>query len=249
VNAPESVYRAAGVALLGLLAVVAAGAQAQDSKAFRGAIYTCEVNGRRVTSDRPIPECSAKEQRLLYPDGSLRRVVPPTLTADERAELEAREREAQARRVAEQDAMRRDRNLLARFPNEKAHQKARAAALDDVDKSIRLSESRVKLLQAERKPLMDETEFYLGRALPTKLRTAIDANDAALEAQKGLIQNQEAEKVRINALYDVELARLKKLWAGAPPGSLRAASEPSSAAPSAKSSAATTDGAVTAHTP
>jgi hypothetical protein len=37
-----------------------------------------------------------------------------------------------------------------------------------------------------------------------------------------LIQNQQAEIVRINALFDTELARLKQLWAGAPPGSMGA---------------------------
>ena len=34
------------------------------------------------------------------------------------------------------------------------------------------------------------------------------------------MQNQQTEIVRINALYDAELARLKKLWGGAPAGSL-----------------------------
>ena len=116
--------------------------------------------------------------------------------------------------------MRRDRNLMARYPNEIAHQRAREAALDDTRNAVRLSEARVKLLTAERKPLLAETEFYAGKPLPAKLKAQLDANDAALEAQRTLIQNQEAEVVRINALYDAELERLKQLWAGSPPGSL-----------------------------
>ena len=229
-------------AVAGLLAVAAAGALAQDGRA-RAGIYTCEINGRRVTSDRPIPECAAKEQRQLNADGSLRRVVPPTLTAEERAEAEAREREAKAQLVAQQDAIRRDRNLVARFPNEAAHNKAREKALDDVANAIKLSEARVKLLESERKPLMDETEFYVGKPLPGKLKAAIDANDASLAAQKTLIQNQQAEKVRINGIYDVELARLRKLWAGAPAGSLGPASGPSSAEAARKTSAVATGAA------
>ena len=35
-----------------------------------------------------------------------------------------------------------------------------------------------------------------------------------------LVQNQVTETERINALYDAELGRLKKLWGGAQPGSL-----------------------------
>jgi hypothetical protein len=134
--------------------------------------------------------------------------------------VKARAREEAAARIARQDALRRDRNLLVRFPNEAAHNKAREAALDDIRKSIRITQERLALLANERKPLMDETEFYVGKPLPTKLRTALDANDASTDAQRSLVQTQQAEVVRINALYAAELERLRKLWAGAQPGTL-----------------------------
>jgi hypothetical protein len=207
--------RSAGVAALTLAAAAVVFAQASAPR-----IYSCtDANGKRLTSDRPILECAAREQRVLNADGSVKRVVPPTPTAAERAEAEAREREAQAEKVARQDAVRRDRSLMARYPNEAAHHKAREAALDDTRNAVRLSEARVKLLTAERKPLLAETEFYVGKPIPAKLKTQLDANDAALEAQRTLIQNQQAEVVRINGLYDAELERLKQLWAGAAPGS------------------------------
>ena len=186
-------------------------------------IYSCvDASGKKLTSDRPIAECSAREQRVLNGDGSVKRVLPPTLTSDERAELEAREREAMAERATRQDAIRRDRNLLIRFPDEVAHRKARESALDDVRKALRLSEARMAALQAERKPLMDEAEFYAGAKMPLKLKGQIDANDAAREAQRALVQNQQVEVGRINKLYDSELDRLKKLWNGALPGSMGA---------------------------
>jgi len=184
-------------------------------------IYSCiDATGKKLTSDRPIAECNSREQRVLNSDGSVKRVVPPVPTADERSEIEAREREAAAERSRKQEAIRRDRNLLARFPDEAAHRKARAAALDDVRKALRLSEERVALLTAERKPLMEEAEFYVGKPLPGKLRAQLDANDASTDAQRTLAQNQQLEVVRINKLYDAELERLKKLWGGAQPGSL-----------------------------
>jgi hypothetical protein len=76
------------------------------------------------------------------------------------------------------------------------------------------------VLASERKPLMDEAEFYVGKPLPLKLKQALDANDATTDAQRTLIQNQQVEMVRINALYDAELARLRRLWSGAPAGSM-----------------------------
>ncbi len=201
------------------------------------AIYTCvDASGKTLTSDRPIPECANRDQRLLNADGSVRKVVPPTPTSDERADMEAAERRAAAERAARLDAVRRDRNLMMRFPNEATHRRARESALDDVRKAVRLSEERLKLLAAERKPLLDEAEFYAGRTLSPKLRQALDANDAALEAQRTLVQNQQAETGRINALFDIELDRLKRLWGGAAPGSmgvLNAAAAPAPAASAA----------------
>jgi hypothetical protein len=188
-----------------------------------GLIYTCvDANGKKLTSDRPIAECSARSQRVLNADGSLKMILPPTLTADERTEQEARDREAAAEQAARTEALRRDRSLMMRFPSEAAHNKARTAALDDVHKAVDLSQKRLAVLAAERKPLLDEAEFYVGKPLPLKLKLQLDANDASVEAQRSLIQNQQAEEVRINANFDAELARLRKLWAGAPPGSMGA---------------------------
>lgn len=193
-------------------------------------IYTCiDATGKKHTADRPIVECATRDQRLLNADGSVRQVVPPPMTADERAEQEQRERQAAVERAQQQDAIRRDRNLMIRFPNEAAHNKARNAALDDVRNAVVMSEKRIAALAADRKPLMDEAEFYTGKQMPLKLKQQLDANDAASEAQRALIQNQQAEIVRINALYDAELARLKKLWAGAPAGSLGAMPNPPAA--------------------
>ncbi len=204
-------------------------------------IYSCiGPDGKKITSDRPIPDCAGKEQRELNPDGSFKRIVPPPPTADEQSDIEMKERKAIAERAAQRDAERRDHNLMVRYPDEAAHNKGRMKALDDVANAVRISEARINLLTAERKPLLDEAEFYVGKSMPSKVKLALDANDASLEAQKSLAQNQKSEVARINALYDAELARLRKLWAGAPAGSLgpapgtlpvRAAPAPASTTP------------------
>lgn len=194
---------------------------AEAGKSTPEGIYTCiDDKGRRLTADRPIAECSAKEQRVLNKDGSLKLVYPPTLTAEERADKEARDRKAAELRATQADAVRRDRNLTVRYPNQEAHDRARQSALDTVRLAIKASELRLKTLQAERKPLSNEAEFYQGKSLPLKLRQQLDAIDAATEAQRSAMANQQIELVRINRLYDAELDRLRRLWAGAAPGSL-----------------------------
>lgn len=196
-------------------------AAAQGNTPSSAGIYSCvDAQGRRLTSDRPIPDCSSREQRVLNRDGSVQRVLPPTLTAEERAEREAAQRKADQARAAQADAVRRDRNLMLRYPNETTHHSAREAALDTVRLAIRASALRVKELAAERKPLLDESEFYVGRQIPPRLKQLLDANDAGVAAQRQSAANQALELARINQLYDTELDRLRRLWAGALPGSL-----------------------------
>jgi hypothetical protein len=171
-----------------------------------------------------IPDCANSEQRELNADGSLKRIVRPVPTDDERADIERQDREEKAKIVALNDAIRRDRNLMQRFPDEAAHQKAREKALDDLGIAVKNSRARINLLLDEKKKLDEEKKFYVNekvnKPLPTSLKQKIDANEAGLEAQRSLAQNAQAEVGRINALYDAELLRLKKLWAGAPAGSL-----------------------------
>jgi hypothetical protein len=183
-------------------------------------IYRCEIDGKKVTRDRPIAECSDRVQYLLNADGSVSREVQPTLTVEER---ERKEQADLAREIKEgqlKQQVRTDRSLLQLYKNEEAHRKARDKALDEFRASVKKLQERIVLLNKERKPLLDEAEFYVGKPLPSKLKTALDANDASLGAQKELVQNQQSEVSRINATYDIELARLRKLWGGAPPGSL-----------------------------
>lgn len=208
----------------GLLAVLLGGAAveatAQAKLPEMGAIFTCTTAaGKRITADRPIAECLDREQQVLNKDGSLRMVMPPSLTSDERAALEEAERRKQQEQASRLEAIRRDRNLIARFPNEEAHGRAREAALEPVRSAIKASELRLADLAQERKPLAAEAEFYVNKPLPPKLKTRIEAVDVGIEAQRSLVGTQQVEVQRINANFDAELARLKRLWGGADPGS------------------------------
>jgi hypothetical protein len=116
--------------------------------------------------------------------------------------------------------VRRDRLLLQRFPSEAEHEKARTSALEDLRASMRLSDARLAELERERKPLLDESEFYKGKQLPSALKAQLDANDAAAAAQRDAQVQQRGELDRIGRRYDTERAHLRRLWAGAAPGSV-----------------------------
>jgi hypothetical protein len=228
-------WRAVACASLGGMAM------SWSAMAVAAGIYSCDDGkGHKLTSDRPIQECLDREQRLLNKDGSHRETVPPRMTAEEAAVYEDQQRQKATQEAAQKDAVRRDRNLMLRFPNEAAHNKGREAALDDLRKAIAISEKRVAELQADRKGLVAEAEFFKGKQMPYKLRSRMEANEATQQAQRDIIVNQKAEMVRINALYDAELARLRRLWSGAKPGSVPMDTNPASApiSPPASSSKA-----------
>lgn len=193
--------------------------------ASAGGIYSCiDARGRRLTSDRPIPECLDREQQLRSQDGAVRKVLPPSYSPEERARLDEQRRRKEQAEAAQKDRVRHDRNLLARYPDQAAHDRARQKALEPVETASSNNTKRLVQLENERRTLNNEAEFYLNRELPRALRSRIDNNLAAIEAQKVSASHLVAERQRINARYDEELAHLRRLWAGAAPGSLAASS-------------------------
>lgn len=200
-----------GAALLVGLGAAAVGAQPSSG----ASIYTCiDAQGRRITSDRPIIECLDREQRELSPTGMTRRKIGPSLTEQERAALEAQRRkdaEEQSRLLEER---RRDRALLARYPNQAAHDAERAAALAQVDEVSAIARKRLQELLQERKALDTEMEFYQKdpSKAPLKLRHQLAENQDETAAQWRFIANQEQEKRRIQQRFDAELAHLRQLW-------------------------------------
>ena len=190
-----------------------AGAYADD--ASTGGIYTCvDSGGRRLTSDRPIAACIDREQRELGPTGTVRRVIGPSLTEHEKAAraLQLRKQQDEANRVA--DEKRRERVLVARYPNRAAHDAERAAALETVDSVTAVAVKRIQELKEARKAIDAELEFYKKdpAKAPMKLQREVAANDAEIQEQQRFIANQGQEKQRIHRRFDAELAQLRLLW-------------------------------------
>lgn len=209
---------------LGVLcaALVALGGSASASaQANTQGIYTCiDSKGRRITSDRPIPECLDREQRQLSGSGLVRRVLPPSYTAEERAQLDAQRRleEEQRARVAEEK--RRDRALMIRYPTQASHDKERAEALGQIDEVVNAVNKRERALEQQRKEIDTEMEFYQRDPdkAPSWLRRKLEDNQQQVLVQKRFLEEQALEKKRINARFDEELAKLRQLWAGVAAG-------------------------------
>lgn len=180
------------------------------------AIFTCiDAKGRRLTADRPIAECTDREQKELGGSGIVRRTIPPTFTAEERAQQEERARKAaeEANRLAEEK--RRDRALVLRYPNQAVHDKERGAVLQVVEDVIVTANKRTLELAEQRRALQVELDFFKGdeSKIPVRLRRLVEENELQQAAQKRFLAEQAAEKQRINARFDLELTKLKAMWA------------------------------------
>ncbi len=198
----------------GLLAAMCAGLQAQPTSPTPE-IYTCtDAKGRRLTSDRKIPECNDREQKILNPSGTVKARITPSLTAQERSALEAKALAHQQEQARLGEEKKRNQALLLRYPNEALHQKERAESLRQVMLVKQAAIYRVTELVAERTKLLDEMAFYAKdpKKAPLKLRQQLESTTQALAAQGRYLADKDNEMARTNARFDEELLRLQPLW-------------------------------------
>jgi hypothetical protein len=206
-------------AVLMLAPTLNAQAQAQAQKGGGNAqsIYTCtDSKGRRITSDRPIVDCLDREQQRLGRTGTVREVIPPSYTREERERVEAKRRVEQEEQARIQEERRRERALLIRYPQQSVHDKERQDALAQIDDVIAAVHKREAALVEQRKGIDQELEFYQGdlAKAPLWLRRKVEDNEKQMDVQKRFLADQTQEKQRVNARFDEELAKLKQLWAG-----------------------------------
>lgn len=216
------------VSVLAALLGAAAASQA-------GGIYVCvDAKGRRLTSDRPMAECADREQKEMNASGTVRRTVPPSMTAAERAAHEEAQRRQNDERLRQQEERRMERALLVRYPDQAVHDAERANALTAAQDLIAVAHKRMADLRKERKALEAEAEFYKTPAQwPAKLKRQFEEVDHQVALQQRQVVQQEEEKKRIARRFDEELARLKVLWAKRQAGMATAAAAGTTTAPAA----------------
>ena len=193
-------------------------------------IYTCvDAGGKKITSDRPIPECAEREQKELNSSGTVKRTVKPVMTAEEQRLFDNKQRAENEERSRIAEEKRKDRALLTRYPNRASHDQERTEALTQVDDVMRAATKRIGELGTQRKEVDAQLEFYKKdpSKAPPSLRRQVDDNNNSVAVQKRFVIDQEGEKKRINARFDDELVKLKTLWQ-------LTAAVPSKAAASAK---------------
>jgi hypothetical protein len=205
--------------LVGVFCVLEVISPANAQTTGSGKIYTCvDASGRRLSSDRPIPECLDREQRELSSTGVTRRVIPPAQSdADRAREMALKQEQVQQReqeKAKQKEADRRNQLMLMRYPNQTKHDAERQSQLQTVQSAVTTIQIRQRELDRQRKELQTELEFYKGDVskAPPVLQRRVKTNDEEIAVQQKLLQHQEAERQRVNTRFDEELLELKKLW-------------------------------------
>lgn len=195
-----------------LLGALAAAASAQQS------IFVCsDAKGRTISGDRPPAECVGAI-RELRSDGSVRRVIEPPLSAEQKAARAAEEKRQREEADRQRAQMRKDLALLETYASEEEIENARARALATRQALIERATRRMEEHRRERKKLDSEAEFYAKREMPDKLKRAFEGNAALMRSDEKIIADSRAEMQRINERFDGERKRWRELVsAGAMP--------------------------------
>ena len=189
-----------------------AGAALLSDEAAYAQMYVCTTaSGRDIRSDQPPRECADREIRELRPDGSIRRVIKPPPTPEERRKLEEEEK----RKYDEEDRLRSqqrsDKSLLETYATLEEIEAARKRALADQHVILERVNQRKDEIKRERLKLDNEAEFYLKRDMPEKLKRDFAANNESMKTQDKMIADTKGAIARVNERFDTYSRRFREL--------------------------------------
>lgn len=177
--------------------------------------FACKPpNGPTIYEDFPPPECRNIQIRELNPDGSLKGIIEPPMTEEQKKAKNDREKRQAECMKQNQIQHRKDRSLLETYPSEDDLLLARDRSLANQYTQIEKEYHKLKQLKAARKRLNDEEEFYARRQLPDELKTRLDDNASQKAMAEHAIAVKFSEMQRIAEGFDADLKRYRDLVAG-----------------------------------
>jgi hypothetical protein len=177
-------------------------------------VYTCTTaTGRKITADRPIPECMDREQRELQTTTGRVNILKPKQTEAERwAEREAQKQTERDKEAALQQ-QRLDQQLLARYPDDAALEEKRSYMLGEVKKRWAPTLNEQAQIDVRRKEISAAAEARRKAGKTTDFSAAKEA--AQLERRtlqlQPMVEKAQADIDQVNHEMDANLARLRHL--------------------------------------
>jgi len=177
-----------------------------------GGVFVCTPpQGRTLTGDEPPPECRDVPIRELNPDGSIKRVIEPRLTSEQKKKRDLDQQKLDECKRRNQEQKRKDDALVATYMGEDDIEVARNFALAAQQRNIDRLKQRLDELTSDRTRLDTEGEFYIRRQLPEELKRRMDDNASDQDNQRHAIDKIRSEMERINEAFDTDLKRYREL--------------------------------------
>jgi hypothetical protein len=205
---PHLVVFAAAALMLAPLAALA------QPRSHENLNYRCTgKDGKKYYGSMIPPQCLGQPVELINNQGMVVKRIDPE--GDEKARL-AKEAEAQKKKemeVAQKDAQRRSRALLATYTSEKDIEEARTRALREHQTQVREVEARIEAIKKRQVGHEKDLELYKDGGKgepPTRLKEEVTNAEIDLKAQETLLAAKKKEAEGINARYNEDRRRYQE---------------------------------------
>jgi hypothetical protein len=193
-----------------LIVPLAAHAQKKDEQYT----YRCTGKDGKKYYGQTIPQaCLGQPLELINKQGMVVKRIDPA--GDEKARLakEAAEQKKREMELAQKDAQRRHRALLATYTSEKDIEEARSRALREHRTQLQEVETRIEAIKKRQARHEKDLELYKdsGKGTPpARLQEEITNAEIDLKAQETLLAAKKKEAEGINARYDDDRRRYQE---------------------------------------
>lgn len=178
--------------------------------------YRCVgKDGKKYYGQAVPPQCIGQPTEQLNAQGMVvRRIDAQASAADQAAKAKEAE-EKRKRDVILKEESRKNKALLSTYTSEADIELARKRALEDNQKAVKETETRIAALKKRQTDLKKEMEFFQGKNKPpAKMEQEMKDNDFSIGTQENLLAQKKKEVDSINAKYDEDKKRYIELTRG-----------------------------------
>jgi len=177
-----------------------------------------DANGQVHYSNQLPPEATQQKREVLNEQGRTVKVYQAPLTPEEKieaerlAELESKKKELVQKRANH------DRSLLATYSNKKDMYQARDAKILAIESLIKVTDSRINILQNRLLQLTEEAANYErgGKQQPASLLSQISNLHKQIERNKEFIEDKKREIEDVKLQFESDIRRYSELTSEKP---------------------------------
>lgn len=178
--------------------------------------YRCVGKDGKKYYGQSVPmQCVGQPTEQLNAQGLVvRRIDAQASAADQAAKAKEAE-EKRKRDVILKEESRKNKALLSTYTSEADIELARKRALEDNQKAVKETETRIAALKNRQGDLKKEMEFFQGKNKPpAKMEQEMKDNAFSIGTQENLLAQKKKEVDSINAKYDEDKKRYIELTRG-----------------------------------